>query len=128
MHRPTIALFVSAVAFVLRVVLPKLVEREVWNSAVLFEGFVKCVQQTRPDSFEVRCQGSFFSLSRQQELTPQQFSATIYHHPQLLQSLPEEVLPRALEIMDPESRAEFKSKQQQEEEDAILSDASEASA
>lgn len=45
--------FFPQTAFVINQILPKLVERQVWEVPLLFEGFVRCVQQTQPESFAV---------------------------------------------------------------------------
>ena len=41
-------------ALVVIQLLPRLVKRRIWDSEVLFKGFVHCIQRTQPDSFEVR--------------------------------------------------------------------------
>lgn len=53
-----LSFFLLSQAFVVQQVLPRLAERRVWDSSVLFEGFVRCIHQTQPESFTVGLWGS----------------------------------------------------------------------
>ncbi|KAL3875215.1 hypothetical protein ACJMK2_038140 [Sinanodonta woodiana] len=108
-------------------ILQRLISKQVWKQKKVWEGFVKCCEKTRPQSFQVLLQLPAPQLKNVFELSPDQRGPLLQHvnsfTPQQKMHIPAAII-NVLET-DPmlaKLEAELQAKKEQEEKDRLAAD------